>query len=44
MQGLQIPISGGTTPEESDAKPIFLDEDDIEESIEDWTLDNPWEN
>lgn len=28
MQGLQIPISGGTTPEESDAKQTFFSEEE----------------
>lgn len=27
MQDLQIPVSGGTTPEESDAKKGFFDEE-----------------
>ncbi|MDY4038840.1 MAG: hypothetical protein SOY49_05405 [Prevotella sp.] len=27
MQGLNIPVSGGTTPEESDAKPGFFDDE-----------------
>lgn len=27
MQGLNIPVSGGTTPEESDGKPGFFDDE-----------------
>ncbi|SFG63610.1 hypothetical protein [Prevotella sp. KH2C16] len=33
MQGFQIPVSGGTTPEESDAKPGLADDEPSEHSI-----------
>lgn len=42
MQGLVIPISGGTTPEESDTKQGFYEELEEEEEDNDvWASYNP---
>ena len=47
MQGMNIPISGGTTPEESDAKRAFFDEDldflDGEDGIN-WSPGKLWDD
>lgn len=42
MEGFTIPISGGTTPEESDAKRNFLNEEDY--SWETLPTYSPWED
>ena len=48
MQGINIPISGGTTPEESDAKQFLFNEDedldyyDNETDYINWPSVNLW--
>ncbi len=47
MQGFNIPISGGMTPEESDAKESLFDEDedlDYFDSGTDFIKSNIWED
>lgn len=44
MQGLVIPISGGTTPEESDAKQMPFGEDIDESDYIKWSSDKLWED